>query len=110
MPEQLVLVPGLGAAPLDGHTLTCADVRAVALLLVAREECRERDVKRAGQRLEAVNRGRHRSAFGLGEHPRRQPCLISKLGTREIELAAEIAHLVADRFGNGAARGGLRSE
>ena len=110
MPEQLVLVAGLGAAPLDGHTLPCRNVRAIALLLVARKECRERHVERAGQRLEAVHRGRHRAVFDLGEHPRRQACLISKLGAREVELAAEIAHLVADQFGNGSARRGLRRD
>src|SRR5262245_15828666 len=110
MPEQLVLVSYLGAAPLDGHAMPGPNMRAIPLLLMAREECRKRHVKSAGQRLEAVNRGRHRAIFNLGEHPRRQACLISKLGARKIELAAEIAHLVADRFGKGAARRGLRRE
>src|SRR5262249_10162526 len=110
MAEQLVLVSCLGAAPLDGHAMPCLNMRAIPLLLMARKECRERHVESAGERFEAVNRGRDRAIFNLGEHPRRQACLISKLGAREIELAPEIAHLGADRFGNGAARRGLRRE
>src|SRR5262245_31776074 len=41
MPEQLVLVSCLGAAPLDGHAMPCLNMRAIPLLLMARKECRE---------------------------------------------------------------------
>jgi hypothetical protein len=75
-------------------------MRAVALFLIACEECGERHVERAGERLKAVDRRRHRAVLDLGKHACRQPGLIGELGAGQIELAAEIAHLRADRPGN----------
>ena len=110
MAEQLILMAGLGAAPLDGHALAAAHIRAIPLLLVAGEERGERHVERARQRLEAVDRRRYRAVLDFGQHAGRQSSLVGKLGSGQIELAAKIAHLGADRLGDGPARGSLRRE
>ena len=85
-------------------------IRAIPLLLVACEERGERHVERAGQSLEAVDRGRYGAVLDFGQHAGRQPRLVCKLGAGQIELAAKIAHLDADRLGDGPARGSLRRE
>src|SRR6478736_9588586 len=66
MTEQLILVPCFGATPLDRHALSGTHIRAIALLLIAREERSKRHVERARERREAVSTRRPRGALARG--------------------------------------------
>jgi len=52
------------------------------------------------QGLQGTERGRCGAILDFGQHASRQSSLVCKLGSGQIELAAEIAYLRADRLGN----------
>ena len=72
MAEQIVLVAGAGAAPLDLQPFAGLDEDGAALLLEAAEEGGHRHAERVGQRLQRGQRGRGDAVLDLRQHAERQ--------------------------------------
>jgi hypothetical protein len=94
--EQLVLMAGTGAAPLDLEALAGAHEGGRALFLEAAEEGGHRHVERARQGLERAQRRRYAAVLDLREHAGRKARRLGQLHHGHVELLAKGADLAAD--------------
>ena len=94
--EQLILVAGARAAPLDQQALAGGDEHRVAPLLEAAEQRRHRHAERLRQALQRRQRRRGDAVLDLRQHAERKVGGAGEVGGRDAELVAEAAHLAAD--------------
>ena len=95
--EQVVLVAGARAPPLQLHPLPRLHEARAMRLLVAAEEGGDRQAERPGQRLQRGQRGGDVAVLDLGQHADRYARRGGQVLHRQPEQLALRAHLVADR-------------
>ena len=86
MSEQLILMPGAGAAPLDDEPFAGAHEDRVAALLVAAEEGGDRHAERCREHLQRRERRRGQAVLDLRQHAGRELCRGGEVGDREAKL------------------------